>query len=129
MKTRIFQCLEVLVFFLMALALGWLAMTLISSREPTVQTGDFQQYFQSSPHKVIVFGTEQCPYCRKVRELLTQKAVAFEMRDIANSQEFRQEFEALNGKHVPLILIGHTRINGFVPDEIERALSVRNKTE
>jgi glutaredoxin 3 len=62
---------------------------------------------------VKIYTKEGCPYCRRAKELLKDKAVAVEEIDVTNDQKTRDELEAITGfATVPLIFIGDQFIGG-----------------
>lgn len=89
-------------------------------------TGDYKQYFPNQNTKVIVYGTQSCPYCIKTRDFLTIKKIQFADFDIEKLDKARQEFLKLGGEGVPLIIIGNRRLDGFNQTQIEAALVALN---
>ena len=64
---------------------------------------------------VDVYTTEQCPYCKFAKQLLTDKGVAFNELRIDKDSKLR---EALNARQpglrtVPQIFIGDTHVGGY----------------
>ncbi|MBC3874129.1 glutaredoxin family protein [Undibacterium flavidum] len=85
--------------------------------------GDYAQYFPNPDIKVLVYGTQNCPFCIKTRDLLTTQRIQFEDFDIDKLDKARQEFLKLGGEGVPLIIIGNRRIEGFNQAQIEAAVA------
>ncbi|CAD8109082.1 unnamed protein product [Paramecium sonneborni] len=48
-----------------------------------------------SDKKVILYGTTQCPYCTKAKDLLKSLNIEFEYRGTDVSDQFKQERKAL----------------------------------
>ena len=71
---------------------------------------------------VIMYGAQWCGYCAKARAFFQSKGVAFREYDIEQSAEARQQFEALGGRGVPLIVINQKLIRGFDQRRIIAAL-------
>jgi glutaredoxin len=72
---------------------------------------------------VVMYATAWCGYCQKTRELLRDRGVPFIERDIEQSAQARREYQALNGRGVPLLVIrGTVVVQGYSPREILRAL-------
>lgn len=42
----------------------------------------------NSTYKVVVYGGDYCPFCRKAKNLFKAKEVPFEFRDISEKKEF-----------------------------------------
>ncbi len=95
-------------------------------KKPYVE-GNYAQYYPDAQTKVVMYGTQSCPYCGKARELLRAKNVRFADLDVQHSPKAQKEFEQLGGTGVPVILIGNRRIQGFNQDAIEEALEVVTK--
>jgi glutaredoxin len=96
--------------------------------EGSASASEGERFSQSndtvSPHArntVIVLGTPTCPYCIKARKFLRARGIPFRDLNIHTSREGKQLFRKHNGRGVPLILIGESRISGFNPDAILRA--------
>ena len=62
---------------------------------------------------VILYGTAWCGYCTKARRYFLANNIPFEDYDIESSASAKSEYDALNGKGVPLILVGDNLMNGF----------------
>jgi glutaredoxin len=72
---------------------------------------------------VVMYATAWCGYCQKTREFLRDRGVPFIERDIEQSAQARREYQALNGRGVPLLVIrGTVVVQGYSPREILRAL-------
>ena len=74
----------------------------------------------TSDRKVVMFSTEWCGYCRKARRHFRKHNIAFVERDIEKSEKAARAFKELNGKGVPVILIGEKRMNGFSVSTFDR---------
>lgn len=75
-----------------------------------------------APAKVTMYVLPECGYCKKVRQLLTQRGVQWQELDILASAQAKQEFIAHGGVGTPLLLIGDSVINGADPARIDAAL-------
>ncbi len=73
--------------------------------------------------EVVLFSTSWCGYCRKAREYLVSNGIPHEELDIEKSIEGKQEFAALGGRGVPLILVGNEQIRGWNPAALNTALA------
>ena len=74
---------------------------------------------------VELYSTSWCGYCRKSRNFLTDKGVAFNEYDIEESNAARARFDELGGRGVPLLAVGSETVSGYRPrafrDAIEEA--------
>jgi mycoredoxin len=104
------------------LAAGRYAPQLVRMVTPSYSEGDFSAYYPDAKTKVVVYGTETCPYCIKTRAYLKERHIAFADIDVDKSDKGKRDFAELGGKGVPLILIGNRQMNGFNPDAIAAAI-------
>ncbi len=64
--------------------------------------------------KVVMYTTQQCPYCVRAKALLRHKGVAFEEIDVSEDLELRAKMiEASGRRTVPQIFINDRAIGGF----------------
>lgn len=71
--------------------------------------------------EIILYSTAWCGYCDKTREQLVSQGNTFREYDIEQSEEGRQQFDALKGRGVPLVKAGDKLIHGYSASQI-RAL-------
>lgn len=62
---------------------------------------------------VVMYSTQWCPYCRKARAYFERHQINYVEYDIDASAQYRAQYQALNGRGVPLILVGDKRLQGF----------------
>lgn len=84
--------------------------------------GNYQKYFPSQEVKVVVYGTSWCPYCKQTREYLAERKIEFADLDIEKSKAAREQFTALGGQSLPLVLIGNRKITGYSKGDFDFAL-------
>jgi len=60
--------------------------------------------------------------CKKAKTYLSKKGVAFREYDVERSEAERREYKRLNGKGVPIILVGDQRMDGFDRSKLEAIL-------
>lgn len=73
---------------------------------------------------VIVYSTPTCPYCKKAKELLTEKGISFEDVNVAEDLDRQNEMVEKSGQMgVPVLDVNGTIIIGFDPGKIEQALA------
>jgi len=77
-------------------------------------------------HKVIVYSTSWCPWCRRTKEFLTANKVEFENRDVEEKREWAEELVRKSGQTgIPVLDIGGQVIVGFDEPEIRKALGLQ----
>lgn len=74
--------------------------------------------------KVVVYSKNNCPQCRMVKKLLTDKEVSFEERNIEEEPEYIEYLKSLEFKTVPVTDIDGELIPGFNPPALRKALGV-----
>ena len=63
--------------------------------------------------RVRMFTTTWCGYCKQARAHLSSKGIPFEDLDVEKSANGKQEYAALTGRGVPIILVGDQRMDGY----------------
>lgn len=63
--------------------------------------------------KVVMYSASWCGVCQQAKRFFKERGIAFKERDIEKNRMARTEFDRLNGRGVPLILVGGKRMNGF----------------
>ncbi len=71
---------------------------------------------------VTILSTTWCGVCKKAKTYLSEKGVAFREYDVERSEAGRREYKRLNGKGVPIILVGVQRMDGFDRSKLEALL-------
>jgi mycoredoxin len=77
----------------------------------------------NSPGRVIVYSTDWCPVCERLRLCLRNHRVPFEERDVEGSPLAEAEWTALGGFGVPLTLVGQRVAHGMRQEELQGALA------
>ncbi len=78
----------------------------------------------TSVPRVVMYTTPTCGFCHRAKAYFDQRGIPFTERDISRSSQARRQFKMLNGRGVPLIVIGDQRIAGFNQAAIDRALGL-----
>jgi glutaredoxin len=86
-----------------------------TSKGFAAQTADGQK-------AVAIFTTDSCTYCAAAKQFLAKKKVAYTEFNLDRSDKARQVFGMLNGRGVPLIIVGESRLVGFDPGVLSRVL-------
>ena len=63
--------------------------------------------------KVVLYGTDWCPYCAKTRIFFAVHGIQYIDLDVEKSREAGERYRELSGKGVPVILVGDRVITGF----------------
>jgi glutaredoxin len=71
---------------------------------------------------VKMLATSWCGYCRKARAYLNSRGIPFEELDVEKTAQGKQEYRALQGRGVPIILVGNQRMNGYDQGRLEAML-------
>lgn len=71
-----------------------------------------------------VYSTQTCPWCRKLKDYLTDKGIEYEDIDVSADQEAaRQMVEKSGQMGVPQTEVNGKFIVGFDPEAIEKELA------
>jgi glutaredoxin len=87
-------------------------------------TSDVTKNDSSAIAGVVMLSTAWCGVCKRARQYLTSKGVAFTELDVEKSAAGRDEYRRLNGRGVPIILVGNQQMNGFDPARLDRLLGI-----
>lgn len=74
--------------------------SLITARKPGEKT-------------VIMYSTSWCGYCKRAARHFRKNEIPFIEHDIEKSRQAARDYKKLNGRGVPVILVGKKRMNGF----------------
>jgi len=103
---------------LLSLLLGGLP----AARDFFSGSAEVEGHGQYNKSPVIMYSTRWCPYCKKAREYFKRHQFSYAEYDIEASATNLENFRALNGNGVPLILVGDRRMQGFTPQSFEALL-------
>ncbi len=78
----------------------------------------------ASRGEVVVFSTVRCGYCVRAKAFLDKHKIKYTNIDINKSSEGRKRYKKLNGRGVPLILVGDKQIRGFNKTALIKALGL-----
>ena len=74
--------------------------------------------------KITVYSTPTCPYCKRVKDYLTQKGIAFTDYNVAQDREKAKEMISKSKQMgVPVIVVGNDVIVGFNQAKLDTLLS------
>lgn len=74
--------------------------------------------------KITVYSTPTCPYCKRVKDYLTQKGVSFSDYNVAEDREKAKEMiDKSKQMGVPVIIIGDDVVVGFNQVKLDSLLA------
>ncbi|UTF58968.1 glutaredoxin family protein [Gilvimarinus sp. DA14] len=68
--------------------------------------------------ETILYATSWCGYCKKTRELLREHNIPYTEYDIEKSVKGERDYQALEGRGVPLMVINGEVVRGYDPRRI-----------
>ncbi len=75
--------------------------------------------------KVMVYSTQTCPWCTRVKDYLNSKNIAFEHIDVSSDKEKAEEMVRKSGQQgVPVLDIDGEIIVGFDQARIDKLLGL-----
>jgi len=72
--------------------------------------------------RIKLLTTSWCGYCRQARAYLNSRGIPFEDLDVEKSAQGKQEYRELEGRGVPIILVGNQRMNGYSQAQLDTML-------
>lgn len=81
------------------------------------------QALESAIHgdqKVIMYSAAWCHICRKAKAYFADNGIDYIEYDVEKSSRGKRDYKKLNGKGVPIILVGDQRLNGFSPASFQK---------
>jgi glutaredoxin len=63
--------------------------------------------------KVVIYTTHWCYICKKAKNYFRDNKIAYVEYDIKKTRTGRKDYKLLQGKGVPIIIVGDKRMNGF----------------
>ena len=67
----------------------------------------------SRKKKIIMYSTTWCGVCKRAKKYFQNNSIAFTEYDVEKSSKGKRDYQKLNARGVPVILIGKKRLNGF----------------
>lgn len=118
MKLSIFEIIFIVGFFVLAV-FNWEYIVYFNSPAKRIAT--------QHDARPVLYSTDWCQYCKRIRDTLTQNSVAFFEYDIEKSRKAKRQFDELGGKGVPLMLVNSEVIPGFNSSVIQDLIESDNK--
>jgi len=63
--------------------------------------------------KVVMYSASWCGVCTRARRFFKAEGIPFRELDVEKSQSAKREWERMNARGVPVILVGDQRMTGF----------------
>jgi len=77
--------------------------------------------------KIIIYGTDSCPWCHKAREFMKEHKVKFTDKNVGEDQKAAQEMIKKSGQQgVPVIDVDGEIIVGFDEDRLRNLLNIKS---
>lgn len=75
------------------------------------------------PTDVIVYSSTHCQYCARLKSYLKDQNIAYEERNVDLNDKYAEELWNTGMRSVPVTVIGETKILGFNPTQLQKALA------
>ncbi len=72
------------------------------------------------PAEVVMYSASWCGTCDLAREYFLANDIPFKEYDVEDTRKGQQDFAAMGGKAVPIILVGESKMVGFSPTRFEQ---------
>lgn len=78
--------------------------------------------------KVIIYGTDSCPWCHKAREFMKEHKIKFIDKNVGRDQKTAAEMIKKSGQQgVPVIDVNGEIIVGFDEDRLRNLLKIKSQ--
>lgn len=71
---------------------------------------------------IKMYVTEWCGYCKQARAYFSRQGIRYTELDVEKSAAARAEYQQLQGRGVPVIMVGTQRMNGYSEASLARML-------
>lgn len=88
-------------------------------------TGNFVELETSDAsygNTITMLSTTWCSVCKRAKAWLNEKGIAYTELDVEKDEEGKRRYHELQGRGVPIILVGKQRMNGFSEPRMEEML-------
>ncbi len=93
------------------------------SLSPAVQQVMKNHFDEQGKPLVVMYGTETCPYCNRMRAYMDAHKIPYSFVDVSSpGSSGRADFDTLRGRGYPLIFVGYRRIDGYSEDKLNQAV-------
>lgn len=66
-----------------------------------------------SGEAVVLYSAEWCGHCKRARRYFRRRGIPFTEYDVETSAKGRRDYQRMQARGVPIILVGRRRLNGF----------------
>ena len=77
-------------------------------------------HFDNGYPKLVMYGTQWCPYCQKAKRYFAENNILYEERDVEASNDYRIKYTWLQSSGYPLFYYGAKRLKGFDEKAVAR---------
>jgi glutaredoxin len=89
---------------------------------PAVRQVMRNHFDEQGKPRVIMYGVNTCPYCKRMKAYLDERKIAYQFVDVSDFGSGKSAYEALSGRGYPLIFVGYRRIDGYNEDTVNQAV-------
>jgi len=75
--------------------------------------------------QVIMYSTKWCPFCIEARGFFSKNKISYYDYNIDESKDGRTQFNRLNGRAVPLLIVKDTVMHGLQRKRIRKLLNIK----
>lgn len=75
---------------------------------------------RNRPKRVVMYSTVWCGVCKKAKRYFQKNRIPFKEYDVEKSEKGKKDYAQMQGRGVPIILVGKTRMNGFSAQRFEQ---------
>lgn len=75
--------------------------------------------------RVVLYATTWCGVCKEAKAYMDRNGIRYTEYDVEKSATGKRDFEAMNGRAVPLLVVGEQHMYGFDADRLEALLATR----
>ncbi len=80
-----------------------------------VQADNHKNFATAGDVTAILYGKTTCPYCKEAMKELDRQGIKYIYKNLKKSPEALNEFAALKGNAIPLLITRNLRITGYQP--------------
>jgi len=89
---------------------------------PAEQQAMGRHFDEQGKPRVVVYGTSWCPYCKRMREHLDGRKIAYQYIDVEQDSDGMRDYGILRGRGYPLVFVGFRRIDGFDANKVDQVV-------
>ncbi len=101
-----------------------LLLALLSACSSQVDMTDVRAMIGDAP--VVLLSTSTCGYCKKLRADLSGWGVDYVDVDVESDRKGQRLYDLVNGRGVPILLVGDEVVHGYSPDRSHGLLLAAN---